>query len=431
MADEYSAPEGLPEDIEPLTVAETAVPTIYGEELFTGGDSDVTHDGTSDLIVSGGIQLADATLQAGLATAQSNKFALAGLYNSDFSLGPPNPSEPISENNPLPFWRYGNYSATGGTPVPLYWVADSTAPGGYAIRAQGSYAFNPTNGSGTSYIEQVVPVAPRQRVLMPIGIFSWDDTIVGGGSGQRSYGQVYIGPFDSTGAQSQSGDSAAQGVPAANSAASLHLDPNDPAFIPYTLPADTRYALVRFEFVSRTDSGEATPETLSLREASCLPPKVRYATISFYYSSIPASGNVTWLTGAPFTTGGARQYFPPAPGWVESISMNIAGARTGGTLLVQLNDADTGNCLGPYLRVNAAHVGNATPKLFANGKPNDGGSVSANPGDYDDYNWFKAGTTLRIQSLSTGTFAPTNLDAVCWVTLALIDERFYDNENHP
>lgn len=95
--------------------------------------------------------------------APIRRYIQTSVLNGDFSQGPPDPSMPISDDNPLPYWTWT--PDTLGTTI--RWQADSAFGSGYII--------NPaTLGSGTSdgRLWQMVPVPISQgqqyRVLLSV-----------------------------------------------------------------------------------------------------------------------------------------------------------------------------------------------------------------------------------------------------------------------
>jgi hypothetical protein len=443
MADEYTAAsQGLPEDTAPLTAGEDFVPTVYGKELLTAGDAELTHGGTVESM--GTAMTLDAEmLTSGLATTVALKAQLAGgLYNSDFAIGPPHPDEPLGENNALPYWRVGDASADGIPVAPLYWVEDADAPGGYSIQTRHT---GPDGDNYRAFIEQVIPVAPGQRVLMPRGIWSFDDTYTGAVTGQLSRGIVQATFFDYAGngleptntfdpyGITDGGRPQGQSYPGIALSGQTHQTPREAALFPVSVPQSARYALIRYLFWSNSANGEN--EVLTLSEVSCREPRLRYVGLSFVHEDIAANTTVPWYLASHSTTVssvnvGVEQYVTPAPGWVESISLNTNAARTAGYFHVQAFDADIAGHIGPYLTVDGTHKGNDGPRLYASMGPKLSTTTpSAFAGGNDAVNFFGPGEVLRVQSTSVG-YAPTTADGVCHVTLALIDDYLPNNQNH-
>jgi len=439
QADEYfPGSEALPEDIEPLTASDETFPSIFGEEMYTPGDDGLTID-NEDIDVG---SLDSDMLAYGLATSKALHMQLSGgLFNSDFSIGPPTPGEPIGDNNPLPGWKFGDEGAPGG--LRLYWVDDATAPGGKSIRGHADVG---EVDEKFVYIEQVVPVAPRMRVLAPTGLWSY-------ASGQELLGYVECQFYDYLGAMlaNVAGDTdsviAEQGFgdesTYASGGAQLHQTPDEVALVIGAVPEGARFMLVRYMwFVETIDTiSVATAQATDLKEAFAGEPTLFYASASFYQENLPGTVgyNADWLMGShgssgSFTTGSIEGFIAPSTGWVHSIAARINTARTAGQTSIQSRSSTTAYAIGPYVDIDGNNNGYTDDLVYSRGIPyfESTSNRETNAGSGELWNIFAGGERIFVRSRSTGsnTWAPTSADGVAQVTFALVDERGASNPNH-
>lgn len=163
MPDENRNPRyGRPEETEPLTASPEVLVSKYADPKFAPGDEQAAFTG-------------DDSIDTGLAIAPLiTDFRTAGLFNAGFLYGPPRPDEPISNENPLPFWRLVRgdtafpgdadyYEGSDESHIQAYWVDSDESRSGKAIRF---VVHAPPNG-GTAvtslYFSQTIPVSHNQQ----------------------------------------------------------------------------------------------------------------------------------------------------------------------------------------------------------------------------------------------------------------------------
>lgn len=79
------------------------------------------------------------------------RYAMSGIYNSDFAIGPASGQGAITDGNPLPFWTW---TIVSGTAITATRVADTSAASGFAIRL----SMSDGAAADEAYLEQIVPV---------------------------------------------------------------------------------------------------------------------------------------------------------------------------------------------------------------------------------------------------------------------------------
>lgn len=423
--------DGLPEDEEPLLYDDPSVPSIYGSEVFLPGDESITVDGST---------LDEEMLANGLANSLAVRASIAGgLWNGDFRLGPPHPDEPISDNNPLPYWRVGADQEGG---VRLYWEAYG---GGGRIRAE---AVVGAAYEDDAFIEQVIPVHPRQRYIVPSGLYDVSGLGAGGGD---LLGYVVAKPFDATGVAQNSGVIAEQGDTRAGFG---HTGPYEAAYVPMLIPDvgevtsggtatyPTAYALVKFIF--RTDSSISAQQTRYLYDAYAGPPRILSASQQFVVDAL-ADATQNWYCPSDNSTYtgsgvGIHQFIPQHDGWIEGLSVVIDAPRATGQQSIGVWETQNNTFIGPVVEIDVDNTGDSYTSgggsfIHATGRIDFAASQEANIVDHRDnnprYNWFKSGMMFRVRSESTGTnpWSPVTADGCATVTFALVDDRRERNPN--
>jgi hypothetical protein len=264
--------------------------------------------------------------------------ATAGVYNADFQLGPPDPAQPISDMNPLPYWRLTD---VGGAGITMTWVDEAAAPAGKALRA------TLTNATSSSevYLEQVIPVSPRQRLKLPI----LRSTV---GADANSLSEVRIRYFTYAGV--------ATGAEQTGVLDPTFLDPQD-VYALAGIPADARFARIR---IAISPDGDVASDTIDLYEAWAGTPHISYETWTFSTANLTGTGNVSIF--ADTAVGGANTpiYMTPDAGqgtiaWVETIAVSMLDSRTAGTATFQLERGDGLVQYGPIATVNGTDTAEA------------------------------------------------------------------------
>ena len=143
------SPPFFDEEQRPLTYTPDALVDPYGDFVYV--DEDDPDEAISDEERQG----------VGVGAPISQAIVAGGLYNGDFLLPPADPADPISDTNPLPYWRL--HTEAG---VTVHHVVDPDAVGGVALRWS-----VPASGLGDrilpSYIEQIIPVSGTEQVRAP------------------------------------------------------------------------------------------------------------------------------------------------------------------------------------------------------------------------------------------------------------------------
>lgn len=105
--------------------------------------------------------------------AAVRRYVQTNVMNGDFAVPPPDPSEPVSEYNPLPYWTVS--TPVDGSAV-VRWAADSGAASGYSL------LFEPVAATGgETSASQLVPV-PMTAGRQYRALASVYDAISGGSS---------------------------------------------------------------------------------------------------------------------------------------------------------------------------------------------------------------------------------------------------------
>lgn len=311
------------EDANPLTLGPSNITDRRGNLIYTDEVDPAETIPDSEFI---GVGLTPSTLFT------------HGLENADFSLGPPDPEADIEDDNAIPNWRFTR--ASGGS-ITMRWVDDTNAPGGKAIRAT---LTNAQSGDEV-YLEQFIPVSPRQRLKLPI----LRSTV---GADVNSLAEVRI--------QFVKEDRTATGSEQMGTLDPTFSDPQD-IYALAGIPSDARWARVRLAIAP---DGAVTSDTVDLYEAWAGVPQISYETWTFSDVSLPGTGTaaINAVTAGSAGTPALLTGFFISPdagqgtiGWVEAISVRLSTGRTAGTQTFQVERVGPGP-FGPIATIDATNT---------------------------------------------------------------------------
>lgn len=353
-----------PEDDQPLTSTPQALADTWGDERFLDVD-DPTQG--SDL----------GLYTAGIGT-QVQQLSTAGLVNGDFRQGPPNADAHIDDANRLPGWTY---TVVQGGRITLDWVADSSAPGGYAIRATTSASA----ANDEVYLEQIVPVSPRMMVRAP-------EITVGAATGlsgdiRWTFKTQYL-----------KADGSTTGSGNADNFLTWDLGADTYQLV-HAVPSDAAYLRIRVGVIVDV----AASDVASLREVWAGEPVITWVTISGSDITLPATGSAAIAIESSAAAGAAR-YIPPADGFVAAISVKTSAVVTGAAIDFNVYNVDGAATVGPTATISA---GGLYDGAYATGV-------------YAAANTFLRDNELRFRAnVPSGTLTSTTADVVVVATLGL------------
>jgi hypothetical protein len=443
-------PEGLPEDLEPLTASASGggFSGAYGESFFEPGDAELTIDGEDQ----DSSNLDPAAVDEAIANSRAMRLILdGGVLNGDFRQGPPNPSDPIGPNNPLPGWRYG-----GGTGLPgdidsseglsIYWREDDDGSGyGPHIECVADEALSgEVYEERYVYVEQLVPIASRERVLLPRALCSYD-----GGSALLAY--IEGTPYYLDGGTAGETHISEQGFGGESVYASggpqLHQTPVEAAAVITPNPYGGQFLLIRLMFYTN-NWVSSPPETSKVYEVTNAKPTL--ATWSGGYGqtnlvSATGSTDIWWYdeSNATIPTA-ARSFISFSTGWCTGIGMRTGTARTGGNYAVSGYALNQGNCIGGAVNIDAAHDGFNADFSYGYLYARSAGPYFADttvsttfPGTQHSLNgprqWniFSGGERLGVKGHShgAGNFTPTGVDGMAYPNFVMVIEDGADGSN--
>lgn len=308
---------------------------------------------------------------------------VSGLYNSQFSVGPPDAGSPIEETyNEVPYWSYHQDDAGH---IRASWVAEAGAPGGHAIE----WTVTAGADGDEAYFEQIVPVSPwSYGTLAPTLRCQDSGTYV-----QFIRSQFLTADGSETGSEAEAGqfDGVAWGS-------------TETVVVPIAVPSDARYLRVRVGCEVQEDG---TTTTTDAYEVYAGQPRLVYATVSFSGGQVVAgdtqpiyctSGNTLWTPD-----NAANRYIPPLPGWVAAISVRGHTLASAGSCAFVVRSEDSLQNIGPTATLGAAYT------------------AAYATAEYSDTNAFIANDILRIQATATGSFRPATIDTLTHVTFALLN----------
>lgn len=309
------------EEANPLTLGPSTITDRKGNLIFTDEEDPAEAFEDVEFI--------------GVGSGPTETTSISGLANADFGLGPPNPSLPIDDSNPLPYWRLAVVQGGG---IVAHWVDEEDAPAGKAIE------WTLTNAATDDqvYLEQFIPVSPRQRFKLPI----LRSTV---GSDANTIPEVSIRYFTRTGVST--------GTEQFSSYDPTFSDPQD-IYAIAGIPLDARFARIR---ITVTTDGTVASDTIRFHEAWAGVPQVSYETWTFSDVSLPGTGaasldavNTTAAgspTGAVVTRHAAPVNGQVVIGWIEAITASLSTDRTAGTMTFQMN-ALGGSNFGPIATID-------------------------------------------------------------------------------
>jgi hypothetical protein len=363
------------EEANPLTLGPSTITDRQGNLIFTDetDPAEAIFGGQTEYIGVG-------------AGSPAQTFATSGVYNADFQLPPPRPSDLLDDANALPYWRL----VTGADPSITYQHIDAAAsPSGKAIRA------TITGGvvDDEAMFEQIIPVSPRQRLKLPI----LRSTV---GADADTGAEVRIQYFKVDGSSTGSESSGALDP--------TFQDPQD-VFALAGIPDDARFARIRFGVVL---TGSVASDTVDFYEVWAGVPHVSYETWTFSDVSVPGTGTGaiaavnTTASGSPATPADrhvAAVNGNTVVGWIEAISVILSTDRTAGTLTFQMH-ALGGSSFGPTASID----GTDTQVAYATTT------------DVSAANLLTPFSTWAVEVIGTG-FTPTTADAFVTARVAFIN----------
>lgn len=366
-----------PEDAQPVTVTPSALLDAWGDPRFLDVDDPA--------------QASAWDYQASSIGPAFSTFMTHGVVNADFMQGPPRPSDPIGDDNPLPGWRYVVEQGGG---FEAYWVDDPFSTSGKAVRF---LMTDPAEGD-RAYVEQVVPVPPG---FVAFPRFRWDPTASGRVvSVVRHYHALWVTPlaYDGTSLASESS------IVLALSDGVL----GDTSQWPVGLPAGSRYLRIRVGRWADVAPGAGTSIS-HLRSVALRRDVVTATFVTSQTTSFTATG-ATLLTVVSANANGtpaaaAERFVAPGEGYVQSIGVQLSKARTGGTLAFVARNLTTSTSIGPTATINSTD----TETAYA----------SADSTHVGSSHLFYRGNVLRVTATGS-SFAPTTADAVAHVTIAYV-----------
>ena len=438
--------EGLPEDLEPLTVAASggAFGGTYGQEYFLPGDQDVTVDTTGSPFSLVGNSL-DAEIQTdGIANSRAIRLALdGGVVNGDFREGPPNPSAPIGPNNPLPGWRVGGGTADSGIDsmegLQIFWREEDDGQGyGSHIEFIADDLAGEVYAERLIYMEQVVPIASRERVLGPRALASYD-------GGSAIYAYIVAKPYYLDGTEAGSAVIAEQGFGNESSYASggqqFHQTPVEAAQAIVDNRNGGQYMLLRLMGYTNNDV-LAPPESVKVYEVSNAPPSTVDVTVMLETGSITTTNGPTdtnWLLPAAYGASTMQQYYSFSTGWVSGIGLRTDADRTNGQLSIAGWSGSQTNHIGPRVKIDGNHRGSSNDNgsfLHTRGLPYYAdtlakASQAQNIDDSLPWNIFAAGERIHGKGWSHGSsnFQPSGVGSVMGLTMTCVMEDGAVNDN--
>lgn len=423
MADEFfGGAIGLPEDEEPLTAGDSIFPSLYGEEMVGESDGEVTTDpdgGTATATID--VDL----LATGLASSAQERARLAGgLFNADFKIGPPKPSEAIDENNPLPYWKVGSVQAGA---VFLKW--NGWAGGSGYLTAEG---YDCSEGDDI-YLEQIVPVSGygTNKVVLPMCLFGTDVTAAGGT--YDLYGWVEAETYDSAGASLGAAEITLQG-----GGGSLHNPPGEDEAAFVIVPLSNTAKWMRVRILVSAMSPAAGYQRQYIIGSSAAPPSLISITNNGADEAVNGTGTsslylTAHTTGATSLGGGATQWVSPGYGWVSAISLRTMADRSAGKAIVGVYSTTDSNYVGPSLKINATVTGNTDPLLQTRGQYNKSGATN-NPSTHhgnmpSPYNYIDPGNKHYVRfEVFSGTYNQAGSNGVVVTFTAQIIDELYPSE---
>jgi hypothetical protein len=240
-------------------------------------------------------------------------FDLSGLYNADFQLGPPDPAQPISDSNALPYWRLVNVSGGG---LDAYWVEDSAAPSGHAIR------FEANGVAAELYLEQIIPYMPRNGYLL--GSTKW-----GAASGAADVETEVKYQFIKSDGTTTGSERIAVSDPWAVSGETMHRI--------IGRPTDARYVRVQIDVEIY---GATTGETRNLQEVYLKNPGFMWVTLTGTDVSMPATGSrlIELVSTNSNGTPAAESWGSPTVGFIAAIGARSSAAVAGAAIDFRVAD---------------------------------------------------------------------------------------------
>ena len=298
-----------------------------------------------------------------------------GMFNAGFAQGPPDPSMPIDDSNPLPYW----YLVRPQGSIDCYWDPDTTY-----------LTFHVTNGvSGDElYFEQIVPVLGYDAA-------SWPHVATGASTGDADLSHLL--EVQHLSASFAAVDSAVRVT-------------NTGGILPYLNqwadpPELGRYVAIRHGVTCTGNVASTTTATHKYvwRTGDTL----AYSTFTGADVSLPASGtqSITVVSSNASGTpvGATERYVPFRGGWVVGLTVYPSDLRTSGQLAFRVRNETQATDIGPTATINATNPQQDEAQDYPGGA------------SYD----FDGGDVLRVfAEVTSGTFAPTSLDCLVHVTVA-------------
>jgi hypothetical protein len=424
------------------------MPGIYGEEFFYPGDAELTIDGEDqDTSALDPDVVADA-----VANSRAMRLILdGGVLNGDFRTGPPRPQDPIGPDNPLPGWRYGGgTAATGAWDSPdgltLYWREDDDGQGyGPHIECVADEAQTlEVYAERYIYIEQLVPIASRERVLMPRALCSYD-----GGSALLTY--IEGTPYGLDGQPTDETVIAEQGFGGEASYASgglqLHQQPVEAASV-ITPNHGGQFLLIRIMFYTN-NWVLSPPESKKVYEVTNAKPALLMWSGGFgkrNMSQATGTNDNYWYDedNSAITTA-ARGMIAWSTGWNAGIGLRSNAARTSGQYAVGAYSLSQGSCIGPAVDIDSAHDGfnadSVTGYLYARSRGPYYADTTRRTAAVDtqgsrnagntQWNIFSGGERLNVRGRShgTGNFIPANTDSMAFPSFVMVIEDGASGDN--
>lgn len=301
-----------PSDTEESTGEDSANPVTYTASALTdqwGYYWMVEEEGDESAAASEGTVGLSGSMQTVLTS---------GLRNADFAQGPAEPDRPIDDTNPLPYWTFTRVQGS----IDAHWVADSSAPSGYAVE----WSVHGAETDDEAYLEQIMPVGARTHVLAPI-------YVVGPASAATS-SVVVTSDYQPL---AYDGTPVGTGWTKENVEFSTYAGPVESIV---GIPDTARYLRVRVGVkAAGAYSGNATR---NLREMWAGTPRTVDVTLTGSDTTLPTTGSQAFYPDGGNENGhpdsDSLRLVAPGYGWLSSISANLHDTLNGGDIQVSVRN---------------------------------------------------------------------------------------------